>query len=49
MPYALIRRGTKYLIMNKDTGKSFSNKPISKRKAESQLRILESLYSKEAK
>lgn len=47
MPYVLIKRKNGYLIMNKETGKTYSNKPMTEMKAHSQLRILESLYNRE--
>lgn len=40
MPYELKKKGAGYVVRNKQTGKEYSNKPISKVKAEAQMRLL---------
>lgn len=40
MPYALQQEANGYYVVNKDTGKTYSHHPISKQKAEAQLRVL---------
>ena len=36
-----------YYVVNKDTGKKHSREPLSKTRAEAQLRILENIYKRE--
>ena len=43
MPYALIQRGSGYVVRNMETGFEHSKKPISRRKAEAQMRLLEDI------
>jgi hypothetical protein len=43
MPYILEKWPTGYIVVTKATGVHHSLKPISKRKAEAQLRVLESI------
>jgi len=40
MPYALIKKGTGYVVKNTETGKEHSKKGIPKTRAESQMRLL---------
>ena len=40
MPYKLVKEGRGYIVVNQETGKKYSKKPITKAKAEAQLRIL---------
>lgn len=40
MPYELKKKGVGYVVRNKETGKEYSNKPISKARAEAQMRLL---------
>ena len=40
MPYELKKKGAGYVVRNKTTGKEYSNKPISKSRAEAQMRLL---------
>jgi hypothetical protein len=49
MPYKLQKAPGKdlYYVVTIDTGKKHSNEPISKEKAEAQMRLLDSLYVKE--
>lgn len=47
MPYYIKKKGTGYVVCNKMTGKEYSSTPISKEKAEAQLRVLEMAYGKE--
>lgn len=49
MPYKLQKAPGKdlYWVVSIDTGKKHSNEPISKEKAEAQLRVLEAQYIKE--
>ena len=42
MPYHLQKEGRGYVVITTSTGRRHSEKPISKAKAEAQLRILES-------
>jgi hypothetical protein len=46
MPYQLLKRGSGYVVKNKETGKEYSKKPIPKVKAEAQLRLLQMLEGK---
>jgi hypothetical protein len=48
MPYVLMKSGAGYKVMNKETGKHYSKKPIPKSNAEAQMRLLE-LISKRKK
>lgn len=46
MPYKLIHVGTnKYFVENVNTGKRYSNHPMTKRKAEQQRQILNTVYT----
>lgn len=36
MPYGIRKRGSGYKVVNKETGKTYSKKPMSKKKAEAQ-------------
>jgi hypothetical protein len=49
MPYELIKRGAGYMVMNTETKKTYSKKPLQKAKAEGQLRVLNAIYSKQKK
>ena len=40
MPYAIVKKGTGYVVRNTETGKEHSNKPIPKTRAEAQMRLL---------
>lgn len=40
MPYALVKKGTGYVVKNTETGKEHSKKPIPKARAEAQMRLL---------
>lgn len=40
MPYKLKKVVGGYYVVNEKTGKKYSNKPISKKNAESQMRLL---------
>lgn len=40
MPYELMKRGSGYVVKNLATGKEHSKKPISKKRAEAQMRLL---------
>lgn len=40
MPYAVRKRGRGYKVTNKDTGKTYSDKPLSKGKAQAQMRAI---------
>lgn len=46
MPYELKKKGTGYVVRNKETGKEYSNKPISKVKAEAQMNLLYMIETK---
>jgi hypothetical protein len=46
MPYHIIKEGRGYVVLTTSTGRRHSEKPISKAKAEAQLRLLESLKEK---
>jgi hypothetical protein len=46
MPYHIIKEGSGYVVVTTSTGRRHSEKPISKAKAEAQLRLLESLKEK---
>lgn len=43
MPYELLKRGTGYVVKNKETGKEHSKKPIPKARAEAQMRLLQAI------
>lgn len=43
MPYALIQRGSGFVVRNLETGFEHSKTPISKKKAEAQMRLLVSI------
>ena len=40
MPYTIKKVGTGFKVFKKGTSKSFSKKPLTKKKAESQLRAI---------
>jgi hypothetical protein len=46
MPYTLIKSGSGYKVMNKETGKYYSNSPIPKSNAQAQMRLLELIYKR---
>jgi hypothetical protein len=46
MPYSIIKEGRGYIVVTTSTGRRHSEKPISKAKAEAQLRVLESIKEK---
>ena len=46
MPYHLQKDGRGYVVITTSTGRRHSEKPISKSKAEAQLRLLESIKEK---
>ena len=46
MPYKMIKEGRGYVVVTTSTGRRHSEKPISKAKAEAQLRVLESIKEK---
>lgn len=45
MAYELVKRGTGYVVKNKETGKEYSKKPIPKQRAEAQMRLLYAIES----
>lgn len=49
MPYHIIKEGKGYIVVTTSTGRRHSDKPISKAKAEAQLRVLESVKEKKKK
>jgi len=49
MPYHMEKSGRGYYIVTTSTGRKHSEKPISKAKAEAQLRVLESVKEKKKK
>ena len=49
MPYKLQKSGKGYYVVNIDTNKKYSNKPIPKSNAEKQIKILNDIYEKELK
>lgn len=49
MPYHLEKSGKGYIVVTTSTGRKHSEKPISKAKAEAQLRLLESIKEKRKK
>lgn len=46
MPYRLERKGMGYVVKNVESGKVFSRRPIPKKRAEAQLRLLEMIESR---
>lgn len=40
MPYEVVKSGDGYKVRNKETGKTYSNKPLPKARAEAQMRAL---------
>jgi hypothetical protein len=40
MPYKVAKSGSGYKVKNKDTGKTYSKKPLSKKRAEAQMRAI---------
>jgi len=49
MPYHIQKDGKGYVVVTTSTGRRHSEKPISKVKAEAQLRVLESIKEKRKK
>jgi len=49
MPYHIERSGRGYVVVTTSTGRRHSEKPITKMKAEAQLRVLESIKEKRKK
>lgn len=45
MPYELVKKGTGYIVKNKETGKEHSDKPIPKARAEAQMKLLYGIES----
>lgn len=45
MPYELRKEGTGYKVINKETGKEHSKKPIPKKRAEAQMKLLYGIES----
>ena len=43
MPYQIVRKGTGYVVENKETGRQYSKKPQPKSRAESQMRLLQGI------
>lgn len=43
MPYTLLQRGSGYVVKNTATGKEHSKKPIPKKRAEAQMRLLQAI------
>ena len=43
MPYDLIKRGSGYIVKNKETGKEYSKHAIPKKNAEAQKRLLQAV------
>jgi len=43
MPYALLKSGGGYFVVNKNTGRKYSLKPLPLEKAEAQMRVLKSV------
>jgi len=46
MPYHIVKATGGYFVVTTSTGRKHSEKPISKPKAEAQLRVLESIKEK---
>lgn len=40
MPYEVVKSGSGYKVKNKESGKTYSDEPMSKEKAEAQKRAL---------
>jgi hypothetical protein len=49
MPYHLQKSGKGYYVITTSTGRKHSDKPISKAKAEAQMRLLEMIDGKKRK
>lgn len=49
MPYHLQKSGKGYYVITTSTGRKHSDKPISKAKAEAQMRVLEMVDGKKRK
>lgn len=49
MPYHLEKSGKGYIVVTTSTGRKHSKEPISKVKAEAQLRLLQSIKEKRKK
>ena len=49
MPYHLEKSGKGYYVITTSTGRKHSDKPISKAKAEAQMRLLEMIDGKKRK
>lgn len=49
MPYHMEKSGRGYYVVTTSTGRKHSEKPLSKAKAEAQLRVLESVKEKKKK
>lgn len=46
MPYTLKRKGQGYVVKNIETNREYSKHPMSKERAEAQLRLLRALEDK---
>jgi hypothetical protein len=40
MPYKIVKSGSGYKVKNKETGKTYSKEPMSKAKAQAQMRAM---------
>lgn len=49
MPYSIEKSGKGYYVITTSTGRKHSDKPITKLKAEAQLRVLESIKERNKK
>ena len=49
MPVALEKAGAGYKVKNLETCKKYSKKPLPKKRAEAQLRVLQSIIKNEPK
>ena len=49
MPYHIEKSGKGYYVITTSTGRKHSDKPITKLKAEAQLRVLESIKERNKK
>lgn len=49
MPFALEKTGRGYKVKNLESGKEYSKKSMPKKRAEAQLRVLQSVMKKEPK
>jgi hypothetical protein len=49
MPYAVRKSGSGYKVFNKESGKTYSKKPLPKARAEAQMRALYANSGSEAK